>query len=100
VAKNWLKESGSIIALIKPQFEAGRKDATKGAGVIREHSIHRKVLERVVEFSEDEGFNVEGLILSPIKGPKGNVEFLIQLTVPFQKKYTLPDSLQKWLKED
>jgi len=100
VTINWIKSEGSIIALIKPQFEAGRKDAARGGGVIRDHAIHRNVLEQTVRFAEQEGFNVEGLILSPITGPKGNVEFLIHLKRPFNRPFALPELIEKWLGED
>jgi 23S rRNA (cytidine1920-2'-O)/16S rRNA (cytidine1409-2'-O)-methyltransferase len=100
VAKNWIKPGGSIIALIKPQFEAGRKDAAKGGGVIRDRTIHRKVLEQTLRFAEGEGFNVEGLIQSPITGPKGNVEFLFHLKLPFKSPFALPKLIEKWLSED
>jgi 23S rRNA (cytidine1920-2'-O)/16S rRNA (cytidine1409-2'-O)-methyltransferase len=100
VTKNWIKPQGMIIALIKPQFEAGRKDAAKGGGVIRDRAIHRKVLERTLRFVEGDGFNVEGLIQSPITGPKGNVEFLIQLKLPFDRPFTIPEPIEKWLGED
>ena len=82
---NWFSDrGGDVIALIKPQFEAGRKDAAKGEGVIRDAAIHRKVLYQVIEFAEQEGYGVKGLILSPIKGPKGNIEFLVHLQFPSQ----------------
>jgi len=100
VTKVWIKLQGSIIALIKPQFEAGRKDAARGGGVIRDHHIHRNVLERTVKFAEEEDLNVEGLISSPITGPKGNVEFLIHLKTPFKDHFFLPESVEKWLGED
>ena len=81
--KNWFREdAGNAIALIKPQFEAGKKDAAKGEGVIRDTTIHRKVLVQVLEFAQQEGFDIKGLILSPIKGPKGNIEFLVHLQYP------------------
>jgi 23S rRNA (cytidine1920-2'-O)/16S rRNA (cytidine1409-2'-O)-methyltransferase len=72
-------EGGSIIALIKPQFEAGRKETAKGEGVIRDPGVHRRVLEEVLTFAQDNGFAVRGLIRSPVLGPKGNVEFLAWL---------------------
>ena len=65
-----------LITLIKPQFEAGRKESAKGDGVIRDPEIHRRVLEEVLTFSQENGFVVRGLIRSPVLGPKGNVEFL------------------------
>jgi 23S rRNA (cytidine1920-2'-O)/16S rRNA (cytidine1409-2'-O)-methyltransferase len=100
VTKNWIKPNGSIIALIKPQFEAGRKDTAKGKGVIRDRAIHRKVLEQTLRFAEEERFNVEGLIQSPITGPKGNVEFLIHLVIPFKRPFVIPELLDEWLGGD
>ncbi|MGA7605546.1 MAG: TlyA family RNA methyltransferase [Anaerolineales bacterium] len=70
---------GNIIALIKPQFEAGKKDVARGDGVIRDAAIHRQVLGDVLTFAQNEGFNVRGLIRSPLLGPKGNAEFLAWL---------------------
>jgi 23S rRNA (cytidine1920-2'-O)/16S rRNA (cytidine1409-2'-O)-methyltransferase len=74
-------EGGGIIALIKPQFEAGRKETAKNKGVIRDPAVHRAVLTDVLTFAEAEGFGVRGLIRSPLLGPKGNVEFLAWLGV-------------------
>ncbi len=68
-----------VIALIKPQFEAGRKDVSRGDGVIRSPQIHRQVLMDVLEFARREGLEVCGLIKSPLLGPKGNAEFLVWL---------------------
>ena len=70
---------GDVIALIKPQFEAGKKDVSRGEGVIRSPDIHRQVLLDVLAFAQKEGFGIRGLIRSPISGPKGNVEFLVWL---------------------
>lgn len=67
---------GEVIALIKPQFEAGRLQSAKGEGVIRDPAVHRRVLEDVLAFARSEGYAVRGLIRSPLLGPKGNVEFL------------------------
>jgi len=72
---------GEIIALIKPQFEAGRLQSAKGEGVIRDPAVHRQVLEEVLAFAQSEGYAVRGLIRSPLQGPKGNVEFLAWLAV-------------------
>ncbi len=81
--KKWLEEAGGqVIALIKPQFEAGRKDAAKGEGVIRDVLIHRRILEQVLSFAVQEGFEIKGLIQSPLTGPKGNIEFLTLLNYP------------------
>ena len=73
---------GAIIALIKPQFEAGRSAANQGAGVIRDPAVHRLVLQDVLEFASLEGYAVRGLIPSPLLGPKGNAEFLVWLSYP------------------
>ncbi len=68
-----------VLALIKPQFEAGRKEASRGAGVIRDPAVHRRVLTEVLEFADQQGFGARGLIRSPLLGPKGNTEFLAWL---------------------
>jgi len=84
VIKKWITPSLShgeenIIALIKPQFEAGKKDVSRGDGVIRDPEIHRQVLLDVLGFAQREGFGIRGLIKSPMLGPKGNTEFLVWL---------------------
>jgi len=80
VVKNWFgNKRGEVIALVKPQFEAGRKEAAKYAGVIRDTEVHKKVLYNTIETAQVLDFCVNGLIKSPIKGPKGNTEFLICL---------------------
>jgi 23S rRNA (cytidine1920-2'-O)/16S rRNA (cytidine1409-2'-O)-methyltransferase len=82
VVKNWLIEEGLIIALIKPQFEAGREISARGKGVIRDPQVHLKVLKEIVLFTYDCGFEIIGILASPIIGPKGNREFLICLSFP------------------
>lgn len=78
--KGWFEgASGQVIALIKPQFEAGRKAAAVHAGVIKDESVHERVLEETLSSAKELGFNPVGLIPSPIKGPKGNIEFLVDL---------------------
>lgn len=71
--------TGNVIALVKPQFEAGRKEVSRGDGVIRDASIHKQVLLDVLGFAQTQGFGIRGLIRSPLLGPKGNVEFLAWL---------------------
>ncbi len=80
VVRHWLAEParGGIIALIKPQFEAGRKQVGKG-GVIRDPAVHRAVLTQVLSAAAAEGLAVLGLTTSPITGPAGNTEFLAWL---------------------
>jgi 23S rRNA (cytidine1920-2'-O)/16S rRNA (cytidine1409-2'-O)-methyltransferase len=70
---------GEIIALIKPQFEAGKKDVARGDGVIRDPETHKQVLLDVLRFAQIEGLQVRGLMKSPLLGPKGNAEFLVWL---------------------
>jgi len=80
---------GQIIALIKPQFEAGKKDVARGDGVIRDPEIHKQVLLDVLGFAQNEGFQIRGLIKSPLLGPKGNAEFLVwldQVRTKFDRK--------------
>jgi 23S rRNA (cytidine1920-2'-O)/16S rRNA (cytidine1409-2'-O)-methyltransferase len=82
VVKNWLAIPAEIVTLIKPQFEAGRKEVSRGDGVIRDPEIHRQVLLEILNFAQIHGFGTRGLIRSPILGPKGNVEFLAWFKVP------------------
>jgi 23S rRNA (cytidine1920-2'-O)/16S rRNA (cytidine1409-2'-O)-methyltransferase len=84
---DWLMPGGSVIALIKPQFEAGRAQVGKG-GVVRDPAIHRQVLLRILTWADQNGLPPQGLIRSPLKGPSGNVEFLALLTK------SAPDSLE------
>ena len=66
---------GGVIALIKPQFEAGRREVGRG-GVVRDPQVHRRVLERVLDVAAGLGLGLRGLMPSPLRGPAGNVEFL------------------------
>ena len=70
------KQGAQLVALIKPQFEAGRAEVGKG-GVIRDAAVHQRVCAEVQAWLEDSGWSVKGLTESPITGPKGNVEFLV-----------------------
>ena len=79
VVKNWLANDSQLLCLIKPQFEAGRKDVSRGDGVIRDPEIHKQVLLDVLSFAKNEDFSLRGLIKSPLLGPKGNAEFLVWL---------------------
>jgi 23S rRNA (cytidine1920-2'-O)/16S rRNA (cytidine1409-2'-O)-methyltransferase len=73
--------SGQLIALIKPQFEAGRAETAHGDGVIRNPDVHQRILSEVLVFAQNIGFCVRGLIRSPLLGPKGNVEFLAWMEI-------------------
>ena len=76
--KELLTEDGQIVCLIKPQFEAGREKVGK-KGVVREKSTHLEVIESVIAFAKSIGFGILNLEFSPIKGPEGNIEYLLYL---------------------
>jgi 23S rRNA (cytidine1920-2'-O)/16S rRNA (cytidine1409-2'-O)-methyltransferase len=83
VVRGWLEErGGEVVALIKPQFEAGRAEVSRGDGVIQDPAIHRRVLMEILEYAREQGFAIRGLARSPLKGPKGNAEFLTHLEYP------------------
>ena len=88
VAKEILSENGEIIALIKPQFEAGREKVGK-KGVIRDKKVHEEVLEKILNFSKNLGLKICGLDFSPIKGPEGNIEYLTFLKRNFAEEINL-----------
>ena len=75
------EKKGGVIALIKPQFEAGRKESAKHKGVIRDPAVHKAILLDVLTFAQGQCLCVRGLLRSPVLGPKGNVEFLAWLGV-------------------
>ena len=76
--RNYLTPDGEIVALIKPQFEAGREKVGK-KGVVREKSTHREVIEKVAQYAQSIGFEIKNIDFSPIRGPEGNIEYLIHL---------------------
>ena len=73
-----LKEHGQMVCLIKPQFEAGREKVGK-KGVVRDKAVHEEVIEKVIAFALETGFSVHNLEYSPIKGPEGNIEYLVYI---------------------
>ncbi len=77
-ARNLLKTGGEMVCLVKPQFEAGREKVGKN-GVVREPETHREVIGKIVDYADSVGFRVLGLDYSPIRGPEGNIEYLLQL---------------------
>ncbi len=87
-ARNLLKVPGRMVCLIKPQFEAGRDKVGK-KGVVREPEIHEEVIHKIVIYAELVGFSVKGLTFSPVKGPEGNIEYLIYL----EKKESLSEEV-------
>jgi 23S rRNA (cytidine1920-2'-O)/16S rRNA (cytidine1409-2'-O)-methyltransferase len=76
--KELLKEDGQVLCLIKPQFEAGKEKVGK-KGVVRDKSVHRDVIEAITTFALENGFTLLGLTFSPIKGPEGNIEYLMYI---------------------
>ena len=77
--KKLLAPDAFVLALIKPQFEAGREHIGK-KGVVRDPEVHKEVIKRIIALAEKEGFAVGGLDFSPVKGPEGNIEYLLYLT--------------------
>ena len=73
-----LGEAGQLVCLIKPQFEAGREKVGK-KGVVRDIAVHREVIEKIAAYAREQGLGILGLSFSPIKGPEGNIEYLIYL---------------------
>ena len=91
VAFSLLKEGGQGVCLIKPQFEAGRELVGK-KGVVRDPSTHRMVIEKTAAFARETGFDLLGLSYSPIKGPEGNIEYLLYLQKGTGKSALDPDA--------
>ncbi|MDY3013825.1 MAG: TlyA family RNA methyltransferase [Evtepia sp.] len=81
-----MKETGQLVCLIKPQFEAGKEKVGK-KGVVRDQKVHLEVLEQFLRHAEECNFYVKDLTFSPIRGPEGNIEYLGQLTVAQQPPY-------------
>lgn len=82
---NLLKPNGEVVALIKPQFEAGRENVGK-KGVVRDIEVHKDVVRNIVEFLLNHNLNVLGLSYSPIKGPEGNIEYLVYFIKDLNKE--------------
>jgi 23S rRNA (cytidine1920-2'-O)/16S rRNA (cytidine1409-2'-O)-methyltransferase len=90
-------DSGQVVALIKPQFEAGRTQAARGQGVIRDPLLHAQILLDVLEYVQEQGYGLCDLMRSPLLGPKGNVEFLAWLAFPQPPCLTLQALVQQTL---
>lgn len=98
VVRKWFVADAprDLIMLIKPQFEAGRADVSRGDGVIRDPDIHRNVLLQALAFARQKDLGVHGLIKSPLLGPKGNTEFLAWL-VPDAQSVNIPEIVERAL---
>lgn len=91
-----LGEKGQLVCLIKPQFEAGREKVGK-KGVVKDRAVHREVIEKITDYAEEQGLGILGLSFSPIKGPEGNIEYLVYLDK--QQKGMEKDAVRKRLEE-
>lgn len=78
VVRELMAQNGKAVCLIKPQFEAGREKVGK-KGVVRDPKVHEEVIEKILRFALNAGFSVLGLTFSPVKGPEGNIEYLVCL---------------------
>ena len=79
VASKLLKDNGKVLCLVKPQFEAGREQVGK-KGIVKDDKVHVEVIKKVISYAEDNGLRAIGLTYSPVKGTKGNIEYLLCLT--------------------
>ncbi|MBO5347285.1 MAG: TlyA family RNA methyltransferase [Lachnospiraceae bacterium] len=93
-ARNLLKDNGEMVCLIKPQFEAG-KDKVGKKGVVREPEIHEEVVAKILDFADMIGFDILHLEYSPIKGPEGNIEYLVHLQKNAQKALEAAELTEK-----
>ncbi|MEY8522422.1 TlyA family RNA methyltransferase [bacterium 1XD8-76] len=100
-ARELLRDDGEMVCLIKPQFEAGREKVGK-KGVVRDRAVHREVICKVVDYASDIGFRIAGLSFSPIRGPEGNIEYLVYLRKEVERAEYEPDLTEqmKRLMED
>jgi 23S rRNA (cytidine1920-2'-O)/16S rRNA (cytidine1409-2'-O)-methyltransferase len=99
VVLRWLDQAeGRVIALVKPQFEAGQKTTGRGKGVILDVSVHQDVVKGIMEFGTAIGLIPTGLIYSPLVGPKGNHEFLVQLEMGATNSSSIPQLLVECFK--
>lgn len=80
VVKNFLKPEGKIVALIKPQFELTKREVDRGRGVVKDPELHKKAINKILNFCRENGLYPENLTLSKPRGPKGNKEFLVLLS--------------------
>lgn len=94
VVRNWMRPGGEIVTLIKPQFEAGRNQVGKG-GIVRDPAIHLRVLEELLEWAKQYKFYLQGLIRSPIKGSRGNIEFLAWFNIDADSQLDLQPAIDK-----
>ena len=94
--RNLLTEDGEVVCLIKPQFEAGREKVGK-KGVVRDPKVHEEVIEKICDFASTNGFELLHLDYSPIKGPEGNIEYLLHMrkTETMENGHTMTDQIKE-----
>ncbi|GFZ30457.1 TlyA family rRNA (cytidine-2'-O)-methyltransferase [Clostridium zeae] len=92
---NLLQEQGEVVALIKPQFEAGREKVGK-KGVVRDPETHKEVIKKIVGFILSLNLSIKGLDFSPIKGPEGNIEYLVYFTkAQYEADFNIDERIDK-----
>ncbi len=98
-ARALLCDGGEMVCLIKPQFEAGRDKVGK-KGVVREKKVHEEVIRKVIDFADFLGFEIVHLEFSPIKGPEGNIEYLVHIKKNVQKSEVTKDITEAQAEEE
>lgn len=96
--RHLMKNEARMVCLIKPQFEAGREKVGK-KGVVRDLAVHKEVMEQVISYAKSLGFLIKGLDFSPIRGPEGNIEYLLYIQKMENGAATFPeDEWNEWQK--
>lgn len=93
VAAKLLKENGTVLCLVKPQFEAGREQVGKN-GIVKDYKVHEEVIRKVIGYACDNSLKPVGLTYSPVKGTKGNIEYLLYLSNQSAKDCLEPDAFE------
>lgn len=94
VAKKILRSGGQLVCLVKPQFEAGKEQMKGTGGIMKDPVVHREVIRKVAHYAEENGFEPKGLTYSPVKGTKGNIEYLlyIEYKMNSENSFGIPDN--------
>lgn len=98
VASKLLREDGSLVCLVKPQFEAGRQQVGKG-GIVRDPKVHEEVIRNVIGYGIDNGLYSHGLTFSPVTGAKGNIEYLLYMTKVSEGEDVTEEEIKKIVAE-
>ena len=97
-AYKFMRDNAQAVCLIKPQFEAGKENVGK-KGVVRDPKVHEDVINKIINFSYENGFNILGLDFSPIKGPEGNIEYLLYIEKSNNNKHKDDIDVKKLVKD-